>query len=421
MTGLTGFWLFSKSVVENLDFSSRVFGPDGLVRRVFALLLVCMATTLNAAPDYPPLSRVVSPIGGEPAPLLENIKQPPLGLPAMDIPERNPVTAEKISLGRKLFFDRRLSFNGTLSCGMCHVPEQGFTQRELRTPVGLEGRFVKRNAPALYNVGYRRALFHDGRESSLENQVWQPLLQHNEMANPSIGFVLGTIAGAEDYRGLFEAAFEQGLTVETVGMALASYQRGLVSADSPFDRWYFGKEEDAIPAQARRGWQVFQDAGCIRCHTIADDHAHFTNDQFYDTGVGYARSMGIDSTPEPVRLAPGVSVVPKVSFETAAANDLGRYEATGSSEDRWLYRVPTLRNVALTAPYMHDGSFPDLQSVVAWYNRGGEPHPGLDPSIRPLNLSGKQVSDLLAFLESLTASNVAMLEADGRSAGIGDP
>jgi cytochrome c peroxidase len=286
--------------------------------------------------------------------------------------------------------------------------------------VGLEGRFVKRNSPALYNVGYRRALFHDGRESSLENQVWQPLLLHNEMANPSIGFVLDTIARAEDYRGLFEAAFEQGLTVETVGMALASYQRGLVSGDSLFDRWYFGKQ-DVLPAEARMGWQVFQDAGCISCHTVAHDHAHFTNDQFYDTGVGYARSMGIDSVPERVRLAPGVSVVPKVSFETARANDLGRYEATGRSEDRWLYRVPSLRNVALTAPYMHDGSFPDLASVIAWYNRGGSMHPGLDPRVRPLHLSANQVAELLAFLRSLTGSNVGILEADGRSAGIGDP
>jgi cytochrome c peroxidase len=338
----------------------------------------------------------------------------------MHIPARNPITEEKISLGRKLFFDRRLSFNGTLSCGMCHVPEQGFTQQELRTPVGLEGRFVKRNAPALYNVGYRSFLFHDGRESSLENQVWQPLLLHNEMANPSIGFVLNAIASAQDYHGLFEAAFEQGLSVETIGMALASYQRGLVSADSPFDRWYFANE-DVLSREAKQGWQVFQDAGCINCHTVADDHAHFTNDQFYDTGVGYARSMGFDSAPQPVRLAPGVSVVPKVSFETATANDLGRYEATGRSEDRWLYRVPSLRNVALTAPYMHDGSFPDLQSVIAWYNGGGRAHPGQDARIRPLNLSGKQVTELLSFLESLTGSNVAILEADGRSADIGDP
>jgi cytochrome c peroxidase len=384
------------------------------------LLSISLASVFTAAADYPPLSRVVPATGRQAAPLLANIQSPPLGLPVMDIPARNPVNLEKIALGRKLFFDRRLSFNGTLSCAMCHVPEQGFTQRELRNPVGLEGRFVKRNAPALYNVGYRKALFHDGRESTLENQVWQPLLLHNEMANPSIGFVLDNISGAQDYRGLFEAAFEQGLTMETVGMALASYQRGLVSANSGFDRWYFGKE-DVLSEAARRGWQVFQNVGCSGCHTVAKDHAHFTNDQYYDTGIGYARSMGLGPGPESVRLAPGISVVPKVSFETAEASDLGRYEATGRSEDRWLYRVPSLRNVALTAPYMHDGSLPDLESVIAWYNQGGITHPGLDPRIVPLELQKQEVAALLAFLQSLTGSNVSALELDGRSTSIGDP
>lgn len=371
-------------------------------------------------PGYTASSRLTVPATGRPGPLLSNIVQPPLGLPPMDIPARNPVTAEKIALGRKLFFDRRLSFNGTLSCAMCHVPEQGFTQRELRTPVGIEGRFVKRNAPALYNVGYRKALFHDGRESSLENQVWQPLLQRNEMANPSIGFVLATIAGAADYSGLFEAAFEQGLTVETVGMALASYQRGLVSAESAFDRWHFGGE-DVLSASAQRGWQLFTRAGCISCHRVDGDHAHFTDEGFYDTGIGYARSMGIGAGGNTVRLAPGVSVVPQVGFETASANDLGRYEATGRSEDRWLFRVPSLRNVALTAPYMHDGSLPDLTAVIAWYDQGGISHPGLDPRIRPLGLSSQEMSDLESFLRSLTGSNVEMLVSDARSAAIGDP
>ena len=415
--------LLEQSVVEKPDLSSRVPGFARLKQRRWRPLLIGLALSpvlaLGASPGYPPQSEAVLATGGEPAPLLEHILQPPLGLPAMTVPERNPTTAQKIALGRKLFFDRRLSFNGTLSCGMCHVPEQAFTQHELRTPVGVEGRLVKRNAPALYNVGYRKVLFHDGRENSLENQVWQPLLLHNEMANPSIGVVLGVIANAEDYGGLFEAAFDQGLTLETVGMALASYQRGLVSADSAFDRWYFGKQQ-GLPDAAQRGWQVFRDADCVSCHTVAEDHAHFTNDQFYDTGLGYTRSMGIGETREPVRLAPGVSVVPTVSFETAEANDLGRYEATGSSEDRWLYRVPTLRNVALTAPYMHDGSFPDLRSVIDWYNRGAQPHPGLDPRIRPLGLTERNVSDLLQFLESLTGSNVAVLAADGRSAVIGD-
>ncbi|WP_235898681.1 cytochrome-c peroxidase [Parahaliea maris] len=352
--------------------------------------------------------------------MFANIAEPPKGLPALPIPERNPATPARIDLGRKLFFDRRLSFNRTLSCAMCHVPEQGFTQYEVKTPVGAEGRFIGRNAPTLLNVGYRAALFHDGRESTLENQVWQPLLKANEMANPSIGFVLATLRNAPDYQGLFEAAFDQGLTMETVGMALASYQRGLIAADSPFDRWYFGGNENALSEQARQGWELFRSLGCSDCHSVEQHHAHFTNDAFYDTGIGYARSMGIGLQPTTVRIAPGVEITPTVKFERPPGNDLGRYEATGRSSERWQFRVPTLRNVAITPPYMHDGSLPNLRAVIDYYDAGGVPHQGQDPRIRPLDLEEAEKAALVAFLESLTGSNIATLVEDARSQAIGD-
>ena len=384
------------------------------------LLSLVVAAAANAAGDYPLPSTAVPAINGVHEALLGGIEEPPLGLPAVKTPARNPVTAEKIALGRKLFFDRRLSFNRTLSCAMCHVPEQGFTQHEVKTPVGIEGRFVKRNSPSLLNVAYRSVLFHDGREHSLENQVWQPLLKENEMANPSIGFVIETISQASDYDGLFEAAFEQGLGMETVGMALASYERALVSANSRFDRWYFGDQKQALDESAKRGWLLFQQSACSSCHLVAGDHALFSDEGFHDTGIGYARSMGVGKEVETVRLAPGVAVVPTVEFELPEANDLGRYEATGRSEDRWLYRTPTLRNVAITAPYMHDGSLPDLESVVDYYNRGGVSHPGLDPRIRPLRLDGQQQTDLVNFLKSLTGSNIEQLQRDARAEPIGD-
>jgi cytochrome c peroxidase len=382
------------------------------------LALVLAAIAAGAQP-LPP-SRSVSPIGGAPADLAALIATPPLGLPAVPLPARNMPSQARIDLGRKLFYDRRLSFNRTLSCAMCHVPEQGFAQRELRTPVGLEGRSIKRNAPTLLNVAYRQALFHDGRETTLENQVWQPLLKFNEMANPSIGFVLQTLREANDYAGLFEAAYAQGLTAETVGMALASYQRGLLAADSPFDRWYFGGDTGALERPARRGWQLFRESGCIGCHTVGATAAQFTDDGFYDTGLGYARSMGRDTGLRRLRLAPGVAITPAVTLPRPVANDLGRYEATGRSADRWRFRVPTLRNIALTAPYMHDGSLPDLGAVVDHYNRGGVPHPGQDPRIRPLELDAGKRADLVSFLESLTASNIGLLLRDARSQAIGD-
>ena len=160
--------------------------------------------------------------------------------------------------------------------------------------------------------------------------------------------------------------------------------------------------------------------GCSGCHTVGEEYAHFTDGNFYDTGIGYAHSMAIGTETVPVRLAPGVEVTPTVVLPAPASNDLGRYEATGKSADRWLYRVPTLRNVAITGPYMHNGTLADLDAVIDYYDRGGVPHEGLDPRIRPLGLDAGENSDLVAFLHSLTGSNVAALARDGRGQEIGN-
>ncbi|MEW8584160.1 MAG: cytochrome c peroxidase, partial [Candidatus Thiodiazotropha sp.] len=155
---------------------------------------------------------------GEAADLLGIANSPPLGLPPIPVPADNPLTREKIELGRRLFFDRRLSLNDTFSCAMCHVPEQGFTSNELAMAVGIEGRSVRRNSPTVYNSAYASLLFHDGREESLEQQVWGPLLARNEMANPSVGYVLQKIRDIDDYDGRFEAAFDgRGVSMETLG------------------------------------------------------------------------------------------------------------------------------------------------------------------------------------------------------------
>ncbi len=347
--------------------------------------------------------------------LVALIAQPPLGLPA--VPGARPSKA-MIDLGRRLFFDRRLSFNGTLSCGMCHVPEQGFTQNELATPVGFAGASVKRNAPALYNVAYRPRLFHDGREGALDLQIWSPLLAANEMANPSMGLVVERIEALPEYREPFDAAFGRGPDVVDVGQAIAAYERGLLSADSAFDRWYFGHDAAAMTPSAIRGFDVFRNQGCASCHTIGAGSALFSDDDFHDTGVGYAASQR--RAPSSVQLAPGISVTVATPIDAPVANDLGRYEATLQAADRWRYRTPTLRNVAVTAPYMHDGSLATLADVVDYYIAGGVPHEGQDARIRPLTLAVGDRADLVAFLEALTGSNVDALAADARTAAIGD-
>lgn len=363
---------------------------------------------------------------GEPADLLALAGKAPLGLPAVPVPPENPLTAEKIALGRKLFFDRRLSLNNTFSCAMCHIPEQGFTSQELQTAVGIEGRTVRRNAPTLYNVAYMQRLFHDGRESTLEQQIWGPLLARNEMGAPSVGYVIEKIRALPDYHGLFERAFGgRGVGMETLGQALASYQRTLVSGASPFDRWLFGKQSDALGEPAKRGYVLFTGkAGCVACHRIEADHALFTDQQLHNTGTGYRRSMHREPDKRRVLVAPGVYIDVDTSAIKAVSepppSDLGLYEITEKPADRWKFRTPGLRNVALTAPYMHDGSLPSLRAVVEFYDRGGEPNEGLSPLIKPLGLTDEEKADVVAFLESLTGDNVATLVADAFAAPVGD-
>jgi len=247
------------------------------------------------------------------------------------------------------------------------------------------------------------------------------------MGAPSIGYVLGKIRGLADYGGLFEAAFDgRGPTMETVGMALASYERTLLSSNSPFDRWYFGKAEEAVSPEAKHGFQLFTGkAGCARCHHIADDHALFTDQRLHNTGIGYRQTMARSPAKRRLQVAPGtfVTVDPAVVTEATEPppSDLGRYEVTENPADRWKYKTPGLRNVALTAPYMHDGSLATLREVVEFYDRGGVPNELLDPAIRPLGLHEQEKEDLVAFLRSLTGSNVEVLVANAHAAPIGDP
>ena len=363
---------------------------------------------------------------GEETDLIKFIETPPLGLPPVPVPADNPVTREKIQLGKKLFFDRRLSLNNTISCAMCHIPEQGFTSHEVLTPVGFEGRSVRRNTPTIYNTAYLKHLFQDGRESSLEHQVWQPILAHNEMAMVSFGTVIDKLKQLDDYKGLFEAAFDgkpAGFT--TIPDAIASYERTLVSANSAFDRWYFAKEKNAISPAAERGFKLFSGkANCISCHAVAEDHALFTDNSLHNTGIGFERSMRKAPEAERVQVAPGRWMdVPTTLIESVSngpIGDLGYYEVTQNPDDRWKYRTPSLRNVDLTAPYMHDGSLSDLHKVVEFYNQGGFKNETQSPRIKPLNLNKNEINELVEFLKTLNGDNVAEIISDSFATPIGD-
>ncbi len=358
---------------------------------------------------------------------LARIHTPPLGLPPAPVPADNPPTAARIALGRKLFFDRRLSHSNTMSCAMCHIPEQGFTNNELATPVGVAGRSIRRNAPTVLNVAYQRTLFHDGRDTSLETQVIGPLVSPDEMANPSIGYVVAKIRNLADYDGLFETAFGGGATIERIGRAIASWERSLLAGESAFDLWRYGGQPDALTETQRQGHELFTGkAGCSACHVIGDDHALFTDHEFHDTGLGYQAAEASRQTAASVsvEIAPGViTVIDRTLVDSVGEPrqaDLGRYEVSRVPQDLWRFKTPSLRNAALTGPYMHDGSMGSLEEVVRFYNAGGMPHEGLDPRIRPLGLTDDEVRALVAFIEALTAGNIPELVRDARSGPVGN-
>ena len=362
---------------------------------------------------------------GVDADLLGNIKSEHLGLPSFSAYQQEVPDASAISLGRKLFFDRRLSRNKTMSCAMCHIPEQGFTSNELKRPIGVEGRNLKRNAPTLLNVIFNRRLFWDARESNLAQQVWSPLLAKNEMNNPSVGHVLEQLHSDEEYLGMFMNTFGEKANMMNVGQALAQYQQSLIGASSRFDQWYFGRDKNALNELEQQGFTVFMGKGaCQSCHSVGDNYALFTDQHLHNTGVGYEDSMRKTPKSIAIQLAPGMSAeVDKELINSVGEkkeNDLGLYEVTLKPPDRWKYRTPSLRNVALTAPYMHNGEFSSLDEVIEFYNVGGTPNALRSPLIRPLNFTTDEQVALREFLKSLTSSNVAELVLDGFAAPVGD-
>jgi len=226
---------------------------------------------------------------------------------------------------------------------------------------------------------------------------------------------------------LFEQAFGgETANLANIGMAIASYERILISGNSDFDQWRFGGNESAVDDAVRRGFDIFTGKGqCSTCHLIAEKDALFTDHQVHNTGIGYQRSMQQSPVePQRVLLAPGVfiDVDPDAVAESAERppGDLGYYEITQDPDDRWKYRTPSLRNIALTEPYMHDGSLTTLEAVVEFYDRGGIQNESLDPLLHPLGLNELEQSDLVAFLRSLTGDNIDRILSDAFAAPVGN-
>jgi len=343
--------------------------------------------------------------------------QSPLGLPPLPVPENNPQSTAKIELGEKLFMDKRFSSTGSVSCGTCHAPDKAFIDETAPIPVsiGINGLTGTRNAPTVLNSAFNKTQFWDGRSPSLEDQSQHPFLNPVEMGLPDHEPIMATIRGDRSYTRAFNSVFDvdaDEITMEHVKMAIASFERTAISGNSPFDRWYYGGETNAISESAKRGFDVFLKQGrCVSCHAMEQDHALFTDHKFHNVGVGIA---AID---ERVPELAGAFLVAKANgldvdvavLTDADTSHLGRFAVTDDVADMGAFKTPTLRNIAVTAPYMHDGSQTTLREVVEHYNNGGVTPadaavtPYLSGGIRPLALSEQQIDDLVAFLETLTS------------------
>ncbi|BBU62292.1 cytochrome c551 peroxidase [Methylosinus sp. C49] len=339
----------------------------------------------------------------------------PLGLPPLTIPQDNPQTADKIALGNRLFHDLRFSSDGSVACATCHKDDHAFTDSPLRTSEGVGKKTGTRNAPTVINAAYFTSFFWDGRSPTLEDQSQHPFLNPVEMGLPTHEPILLIARSDPFYVELFKKAFGKtgdGVTMEEVKKAIAAYERTIISGESPFDRWRFGNEETAISEAAKRGFEVFVGQGrCVSCHVIEQNQALFTDNRFHNIGVGINRAQFdvprlsaefLNAKSKGVDVDKAVLTDPKTS-------ELGRFAVTDQFDVIGAFKTPTLRNVAVTAPYMHDGSLKTLKDVVKHYNNGGrsEGDPAqvndyLSGGIRPLNLSEQQMDDLVAFMETLT-------------------
>ena len=350
----------------------------------------------------------------------------PLGLPQVPIPADNPQTPEKIALGEQLFHDVRFSKTGDVSCATCHDAEKAFTDSPLKTSEGIEKLTGTRNAPTVVNAAYFATQFWDGRSPSLEDQALHPFLNPVEMALESHQPILDIVRTDPEYVEAFQQVFGKtgdAITMDEVTKAIAAFERTQIAGDSPFDLWYYGGDASALTEQQQRGFELFINQGrCVSCHVIEQTQALFTDNRFHNIGVGIndVQSDVPDLASEFIRADLELAEVDVKVLGDARTSELGRFAVTTGFDDLGSFKTSTLRNIAVTAPYMHDGSLETLRDVVVHYNNGGVTNEGdpvndfLSGGIRPLDLNDDQIDDLVAFLESLTSPQFAALaEAAG--------
>lgn len=300
----------------------------------------------------------------------DDVPEVPKGLPKVVWPADNPPSAEKIELGRLLYFDPRLSEDQSISCASCHNPDHGWSNNDTFA-TGVRGQRGGRSSPTIINVAYNRFQFWDGRAASLEEQALGPIQNPIEM-NMKLEDAIERLSKVDAYRERFQKVFGGDVTEQNIAKAIAAYERTILSGDAPYDRDKAG-DKDALSESAQRGMKLFfGKAVCSSCHA----GPNFTDNSFHNVGIGMDKK-------EP---------------------DLGRLAITGLKGDTGSFKTPTLREIARTGPYMHDGSLKTLEDVIEHYNKGGNPNQWLDEEIFPLKLTAEEKADLVQFLKEGLAS-----------------
>ena len=336
-----------------------------------------------------------------------DVDKPPPGFDpvvwAAFIPEDNSMTAQRVALGRKLYFDKRLSADGTVACATCHDVTRGFTD-QLAVSEGIKDQLGRRNAPTTLNVALLQSVFLDGRSPTLEHQAKLPIINPIEMGMSDGQAAVKAIQDDADYQAAFKEAYGREVNYEDIGRAIAAFERTLVFVDSPFRRFLAG-DEGAISADAKHGWVLFNEEGrCVTCHPINPSNPLGTDNRFHNVGVS-ARHQDFEGLATQALKALEADPSEEKLDELALSTDmseLGRFMVTKIRSDIGAFRTSILLNIGITPPYMHDGSIETLWDVMDHYNKGGEPNLFLDGGIEPLALTEEEIDQLVAFLFSLT-------------------
>lgn len=295
-----------------------------------------------------------------------NLEKPP-HFPEVNSPDDNQLTENRVELGKILFYETALSIDSSISCATCHLQHLGFTDGKAKS-VGVQNRVGARNAPALINLGYDKFFFHDGGVTSLETQAMSPINNELEM-DFDIHLAAARLAKSEVYQRLAMESYGREMSAFVLVRALAAFQRTLISGNSPFDAYFYEGDETALNESQKNGKAIFfGKGGCFNCH----NGFNLTNFSFENNGL----------------------------YENYA--DKGRLRISLQAEDEGKFKVPTLRNIEKTAPYMHDGSLPTLAAVIEHYNSGGKNHANQSNFVKPLNLTEQEKADLVNFLHALT-------------------